>query len=179
MSWEQSILTIKRDGITMKIPIVFTKTAKVVTQEAEDEYESEEYEDEYLEEYPIYLSDSVNSEGSELDDELGFNPWSDHYSPIQSEEDTDINDELEELEEQPEDNPAIYLAEIAGYTVKTDSNHLEQLGPLDHHQQQIFMNLLEEYYDICARSQTEIERTTEIKHCIYTGTTMPIAQKPY
>src|SRR4051794_7219642 len=24
MSWEQSILTIKRDGITMKIPIVFT-----------------------------------------------------------------------------------------------------------------------------------------------------------
>jgi hypothetical protein len=74
MSWKQSILTIKRNGITMKIPIAFTKTAKVVTQEAEDEYESEEYEDEYLEECPIYLSDDVESEESELDDELGFNP---------------------------------------------------------------------------------------------------------
>src|SRR5687768_3836252 len=41
------------------------------------------------------------------------------------------------------------------------------------------MNLLGEYYDICARSQIEIGRTTEIKHYIYTGTAMPIAQKPY
>ena len=130
MSWEQSILTIKRGGITMKIPIAFTKTAKVVTQEAEDEYESEEYEDEYLEEYPIYLSDDVESEESELDDELGFNPWSDHYSPVQSEEDTDNNDELDEQED---DNPAVYLAEIAGYSAETDPTHLEQLGPLDYH----------------------------------------------
>jgi hypothetical protein len=160
----------------MKIPIAFTKTAKDVTQEAEDEYESEEYEDEYLEEYPIYLSDDVESEESELDDELGFNLWSDHYSPIQSEEDIDDNGELEE---QIEDNPAAYLAEIAGYTAKTDPTYLKQLGPLDFHQQQTFMNLLGEYYDICARSQTEIERTTEIKHCIYTGIAMPIAQKPY
>src|SRR5687767_11887479 len=104
----------------MKIPIAFTKTAKVVTQEAEDEYESEEYEDEYLEEYPIYLSDDIGSEESELDDELGFNPWSDHYSPVQSEEDTDYN---EELHEQSEDNPAAYLAKIAGYIAKTDPTY--------------------------------------------------------
>ncbi|CAG8739447.1 5947_t:CDS:1, partial [Funneliformis caledonium] len=41
-------------------------------------------------------------------DELGFNPWSDHYSPIQSEEDTDNNGELEEP---IEDNQAAYLTE--------------------------------------------------------------------
>jgi hypothetical protein len=41
------------------------------------------------------------------------------------------------------------------------------------------MNLLGEYYDICARSQTEIGRTTEIKHRIYIGNAMLIAQKPY
>ena len=133
----------------MKIPFAFTNTAKVVTQEAGDEYKSEEYEDEYLEEYPIYLSDDIESEESELDDELGFNPWSDHYSPIQSEEDTDDNDKLNEQED---DISAAYLAKIARYSAETDLTYLEQLGPLDYYQQQIFLNLLEDYYDIYARS---------------------------
>ena len=95
---------------------------------------------------------------------------------MQSEEDTDDNDELNKQED---DNPAVYLAEIAEYSAETDPTHLEQLGPLDYHQQQTFLNLLGDYYDNCARSQTEIGRTTEIKHRIYTGTAMPIAQKPY
>ncbi|CAG8736836.1 9635_t:CDS:2, partial [Funneliformis caledonium] len=61
---------------------------------------------------------------SELDDELGFNLWSDHYSPIQFEEDTDDNGELEEL---IEDNPAAYLAEVAGYTTKIDPTIKEDI----------------------------------------------------
>ena len=47
-----------------------------------------------------------------------------------------------------------------------------------HHQRQLDQ-LLHEYQDICAKSQTEISRTTEIKHRIYTGDALSIAQKPY
>ena len=43
----------------------------------------------------------------------------------------------------------------------------------------VFQDHLVEYTDICAKSQTEIGRTTEIKHRIYTGNAIPIAQKPY
>ena len=41
------------------------------------------------------------------------------------------------------------------------------------------MDVLADYNDICAKSQVEISRTTEIKHNIYTGAAMPIAQRPY
>jgi len=53
------------------------------------------------------------------------------------------------------------------------------LGPLDAHQQTLFTNLLKEYKDLCAKSQTEIGRTDLVKHQIITGEAVPIAQQPY
>jgi hypothetical protein len=107
---------------------------------------------------------------------LEFNPWNNYYSPINSEEDTD-NEEIENSSK--EINPAIFLAEAAEFIAEQEIIPFEQTGPLDDHQQQLFQDLLVEYTDICAKSQTEIGRTTEIKHRIYTGNAMPIAQKPY
>src|SRR5579871_4484096 len=53
------------------------------------------------------------------------------------------------------------------------------VGPLTYHQQRDFDNVLESFSDICARSQTEIGRTTVIKHRIHVENALPIAQKPY
>ena len=38
---------------------------------------------------------------------------------------------------------------------------------------------LQDFHDICAKNQMEIGRTTKIKHRIYTGDAIPIAQRPY
>ena len=183
MNWEQSTLTIKQGKYVIRIPITFTKTAKVVTQEEELTDDDEDFEDEYLEEYPIYLSDEQFESESDNDEsksnnnsELEFNPWNNYYSPINSENDTDE----EELGiNSNKINPAVFLAETAEYAADEEIIPFEQTGPLDYHQQQLFQDLLNEYVDICAKSQTEIGRTTEIKHRIYTGNAMPIAQKPY
>ena len=42
-----------------------------------------------------------------------------------------------------------------------------------------FNNLLKDYSDICAQSQTRIGRTDVIKHRIITGDALPIAQPAY
>ena len=96
------------------------------------------------------------------------------YSPDYSED--DVLEGVEKLHNQI--NPAAFLAELE--VIQTDSEMIEQhVGPLDYHQHQLFQNILEDFADICAKSQTEISRTTEIKHCIHLEKDMPIAQKPY
>ena len=74
MNWEQSTLTIRQGKYVIRIPITFTKTSKVVTQEEEETDEDDDYEDELLEEYPIYLSDECSESESKQNDELEFNP---------------------------------------------------------------------------------------------------------
>jgi hypothetical protein len=78
-------------------------------------------------------------------------------------------------------NPAIFLAENeAPNKDKPEESRAEHnVGPLTYHQQQSFDNVLRDYSDICAKSQTEIGRTTIIKHRIHVGDALPIAQKPY
>jgi hypothetical protein len=53
------------------------------------------------------------------------------------------------------------------------------VGPIDYEQQQLLDQILQEFSDMCANSQTEIGRTTEIKHKIYTGDALPEAQRYY
>jgi len=76
------------------------------------------------------------------------------------------------------ENPAIYLAQVQPEEALQNSVNLN-LGPLDAHQQTLFTNLLKEYKDLCAKSQTEIGRTDLVKHQIITGEAVPIAQQPY
>ena len=52
-------------------------------------------------------------------------------------------------------------------------------GLLEFSQQKQLDDLLSEYKEICAKNQTEIGRTTEIKHQIFTGNATPVAQRPY
>ena len=75
-----------------------------------------------------------------------------------------------------ERNPAIYLAQQEQVKEKVPTPHL---GPLIDQQQTSFQNLLEEYKDICAESQTKIGRTHLIKHKIITENAEPTAQQAY
>jgi hypothetical protein len=166
MSWRQSTLTIRKNGITVKAPITFTKTSKVITQEGDDS-EEEDYEDEeLLEEFPIYFSDYSETDS---DNDLEYNPWTEETSPNYE---SSIH---EETIDNYSDNPAIYLAEAESsgeWNTKQDLH----LGPLDHHQQTQFQNTLNEYADICAKSQTDIGRTDVIEHQIITRDAHPIKQ---
>ena len=74
---------IRKEQTTIRIPITFTKTSKVVTHDELEEVSEDEYEEEYLEEMPIYFSDSADQS------ELEFNPWINFYSPESSEAETD------------------------------------------------------------------------------------------
>ncbi|EXX56591.1 hypothetical protein RirG_214770 [Rhizophagus irregularis DAOM 197198w] len=128
--------------------------------------DEEEYESEELEETQIYMSDFT---GYSTEESLEFNPWENEVSPAHQ------NNEDEELEES---NPAIYLAQAEVYSEEKVNPDLH-LGPLDYHQQSQFQQLLSDYADICAKSQTEIGKTNVIKHKIITKDAAPISQPPY
>ncbi|GBC39113.2 retroviral-like aspartic protease 1 [Rhizophagus irregularis DAOM 181602=DAOM 197198] len=128
--------------------------------------DEEEYESEELEEAQIYISDFS---GYSTEESLEFNPWENEVSPAHQ------NNEDEELEES---NPAIYLAQAEVYSGEKVNPDLH-LGPLDYHQQSQFQQLLSDYADICAKSQTEIGKTNVIKHKIITKDATPIFQPPY
>ena len=81
----------------------------------------------------------------------------------------DASEDEEEL-----DNPAIYLAQAA--TAEWDNKKDLHVGPLDHRQQQEFQTLIQNNYDVCAKSQTDIGRTNLIQHTIPTGDARPVAK---
>src|SRR6266542_4759104 len=170
MSWEQEMLSIKQNRRILKVPLTFTMAKDLITTDAledeSDEETEEEYEDEELLESSIYYSDNAFSS----DEDLEFNPWEDHVPIPFYQEDSDENEGL--------DNPAIYLASAETSIQKKDNPDLH-LGPLIHDQQYNFHQVLRDYKDICAKSQTEIGRTNVIKHKILTKDALPIAQAPY
>jgi hypothetical protein len=53
------------------------------------------------------------------------------------------------------------------------------LRPLEYNQQTQFQQLLKDYADICAQSQTEIGQTNITKHRIIIQDAVPISQPPY
>ena len=88
MDWEHASLTIKDRNRTARIPIAFTKTARMDTLEgSESEYDSEE-----SLEITICYSD-LSSE----DEDPTYNPWAEDYPESEN--------------EQSARNPAIFLAE--------------------------------------------------------------------
>src|ERR1043165_7158722 len=167
----QSMLTIQKGYRITQIPIAFTKMSQMETQEIETDYD-DDYEEEELHEVSIYFSDA---DISTTEDELDYNPWMDVYSPDYVSKN--------ETKDQPEEiNVALYLAEAENqvFTNKASKETPKlNVGPLEYHQQRSLEKLLDEYQDICAKSQTEIGRTTEIKHRIYTGDNAPVTQRPY
>src|SRR6266536_1664007 len=171
VSWEEEKLSLKHKGRFISVPLTFTLAKNLITTEALEESEEEEteneYEDEELIESSIYYSDNALSS----EDDIEFNPWEDHVPspPI-----------LIESEEEEEEfiNPAIYLASVEKGTQK-ESNPDLHLGPITHNQQNAFHQLLENYKDICAKSQTDIGQTNVIRHKIITRNAPPIAQPPY
>ncbi|GBC49993.2 retroviral-like aspartic protease 1 [Rhizophagus irregularis DAOM 181602=DAOM 197198] len=154
--------------VTPSTPMDMDATAEPSTKRKQSfEYDDEEeYEPEELEEAQIYMSDFS---GYSTEESLEFNPWENEVSP------THQNNEDEELEES---NPAIYLAQAEVYNGEKVNPDLH-LGPLDYHQQSQFQQLLSDYADICAKSQTEIGKTNVIKHKIITKDATPISQPPY
>ena len=168
MDWKQSTLTIKNDRQAIRVPITFTRTSKVETQE---DSESDSGDDEYDEGYPtyIYYSDVQTEDSISEDDAMYNNPWAEMTSPNYSEA-----SESEENEDS-EEHPALLLAEAATEGEKKTL----QVGPLEYSQQQTLDRVIRDFSDICAKSQVEIGRTTEIKHRIYTGDATPIAQRSY
>src|SRR5436190_3669317 len=159
----------------VQVPVTFTRTQKLCTQEAEeDEAESseEEYEEESLFEMSVYMSE-VSS--SSEDEDIEFNPWTQETSPAYTK---DNNKENEFEEHMPyEEHPAYYLAEAE--TSEPSSFKKQNMGPLEYHQHQQLQGILHEFADIVANSQTKIRRTNIISHRIDTGDAIPIAQKPY
>ena len=65
---------IRKEQTTIRIPITFTKTSKVVIHDELEEVSEDEYEEEYLEEMLIYFSDSFEKDSADQS-ELEFNPW--------------------------------------------------------------------------------------------------------
>jgi TolA-binding protein len=152
MDWRRGLLTLEEGSHVERIPVTLTRTTKVETYN----YPEEEYEEEQTE---IYYTSSEFSEEVSEEEDLEYNPW---------------------IEE--EGNPAIFLAtaenkqdENKEWNFKKDIH----VGPLDHHQQQQFQQLLRDNIDVCASSQTDIGRTDLLKHKINTGNMAPVAQPPY
>lgn len=158
MDWEQSTLTIRNKDKIARIPITFTKTAKVDAWE--DSGSDDDYED--PREVTICYSDSYSS-----GDDLEYNPWA---------EESLTEDEL------PKGNPAIFLAEKEQVNEQNQEWDLEKdlhVGPLDHHQQNSFLQVINEGADVCASSQLDIGRTNLLKHEINTGNNLPVATQAY
>ena len=159
MDWEHASLTIKDRNRTARIPIAFTKTARMDTLEgSESEYDSEE-----SLEITICYSD-LSSE----DEDPTYNPWAKDYPESEN--------------EQIARNPAIFLAEKEQANDQNAEWNLEKdlhVGPLDHHQQQLFLQLINNSADVCASSQMDIGRTNILKHDINTGNNAPIAKQAY
>jgi len=164
-------------SITVPITHYANEDPKCIAQEdqsnfidEDDEWE-EEYEDEEIDEIPVYFTDFSYS-----DSDLEYNPWSDHKPPKNEPEESKENNFYETIEDEvEEENPAIYLAQAADQPEKKALN----CGPLDYHQQQLFNQIMKSYADVCAKDQTNIRRTTLIKHRIITHDHTPIAQPPY
>src|SRR3954452_2467659 len=79
-------------------------------------------------------------------------------------------------------NPAIFLAENEQANDQNAEWDLEKdlhVGPLDYHQQQLFLQLINDSADICASSQIDIRRTNILKYDINTGNNTPIAKQAY
>jgi hypothetical protein len=163
IDWEQKTITVMINNKKRSSPISLTKVVPFHTKESSDEESSDgEYEDEELEETTVYFSDLSESEEAwmelfedELRQELEHNLWK----------------ELPKFEE----NPAVFLAQVASAEEKPQLNH----GPLTNHQQRLLNKFLEKNKDINAGSQTEIGRTNLIQHKINTGDAAPIAQTYY
>ncbi|GBC14645.1 ribonuclease H-like domain-containing protein [Rhizophagus irregularis DAOM 181602=DAOM 197198] len=166
LDWDKKTLTIRYNGRSTTVPVIFTLPKPIKMKQSFEYDDEEEYESEELEEAQIYMSDFS---GYSTEESLEFNPWENEVSP------THQNNEDEELEES---NPAIYLAQAEVYSGEKVNPDLH-LGPLDYHQQSQFQQLLSDYADICAKSQTEIGKTNVIKHKIITKDATPISQPPY
>ena len=153
MNWKQLTLILQDGQRISRIPVTFTKTRKVKAWE-----DSEDDNDEDYEEINICYSDIDFSS----EDNLEYNPW------IEG--------------EQYEGNPAIFLAEKEQANEQNQEWNLEKdlhVGPLDHHQQTLFLKVIDENADICAASQMDIGRTNILKHKINTGNNSPIAKQAY
>ena len=168
LNWKKGTLTIHGANAPLTTPIRYTRENQESSDSSEnsssDEYESEDD----LKEATIYYSETSSSDIKDLE----YNPWRDYTSPLSPEPEIELTSD-EESEEK--DNPAIYIAQVAEGEEKKPLN----LGPLTAHQQQLFNNLTQEYKDICAKNQTDIERTNITKHKILTGDATPISQAPY
>ena len=162
--YKRETLIINHKGRTIHVPISYTIKRNCITTEidedSEDEYESEDD----LIESQIYYSDNAYSSDEE---NLEYNPWLNHAV------EPEFQDEDELME-----NPAVFLAEAEKLQEEEKPKELH-LGPLLYEQQVSFNNLLRNYKDICAQSQTQIGRTDVIKHKIITGDAIPIAQPAY
>src|SRR4051794_30064341 len=150
MDWKQSLLTIQGEHKTSRIHVTFTRTCKVDAWEDSDS--EEENSDE---EANIYYSDLEYSS----DDSLDYNPWTTEQG-----------------------NPAIYLAEKEQTNEQNQEWNLQKdmhVGPLDYHQQNTFLQMIEEDSDICAASQLDIGRTNILQHEINTSNHLPVAKQAY
>src|SRR3954447_6462071 len=151
----KAIMDWKQFMLTIQEGQKVEKISVALTRTAKvDAWENSEEEEED-EEQDIYFSDLDFSS----EEELEYNPW------------------IEEGE-----NPAIYLAERKYTNEQNQEWNLEKdmhVGPLDHHQQNIFLQMINEDSDICASSQLDIGRTNILQHEINTGTQPPIAKQAY
>jgi len=164
MDWNHASLTIRDGDKTAKIPIAFTKAAKLNTLEENNSEESEEA--------IIYYSDISTEE-----EDLTYNPWR-----VSSSQDMRSYDQETEDDPSTTRNPAIFLAENEQANDQNAEWNLEKdlhVGPLDHHQQQLFLQLISDSADVCASSQMDIGRTNILKHDIHTGNHAPIAKQAY
>jgi hypothetical protein len=118
-------------------------TTQVCDEESDSSSDYDEYEEEFLEEFSIYYSEQSEPEkdAPEYYDLFDFSEYSD-----KEEGDEELEEELV--------NPAAYLTEINLAETKELEN--SNTGPMEYYQQQLFQNLLDEYNDICAKSQVEI-----------------------
>lgn len=168
LNWKKGTLTIQAGESPLTTPMNCTrKTNKIQQSSSEEDTDSSEYEEESdLEETQVYFSDE-----SDITFDLEYNPWQDYTPPPEELK----QDDPEDLSEEDQYNPAAYLAQVANSSEKKELN----LGPLTYHQQQYFQELMTEYQDVCAKSQTDIGRTNILKHKILTGDRPPISQAPY
>ena len=165
MNWANKTLTVRIPTKTVSILVTFTRTLQLRQERPEEEISSEdEYEIEDLIESSLYYSD-ISYSSDEGD--LAFNPWVDTISP-EYESESELEEELQDH------NPATFLAEAQVYTAEEIKPLINE--PLEFSQQKQLDDLLSEYKEICAKNQTEIGRTTEIKHQIFTGNATPVAQ---
>src|SRR5579859_7876293 len=175
IDFKRKVLILEYKKEKIEIPIFVVKKE---SDDKENESEDEIYEkNEEQEIYTLSESESESENGSEIeyeelkDEYLGWSTQRDikDANPLSNKEmnDENLSDNMYEIKSLKENDE------------KKEFEESLKIGKIDNEKKTIVKELIEEYKEICALSNSKLGQTNIIKHRINLESHEPIASKPY